>query len=161
MSANEADVWAAAVALAFLDIAVHQRRACAILHFGSTVLRSDYFSADKATDSKRVVESVCFFAACGGTSFDAALAGGMDAVQGHQQMKDADIVMITDGYSAVRSDILSRVNNARREDGLHVYSILIGMEPAASVNAQFSDETVSLGDVLQDDAPMHGMFGSV
>jgi uncharacterized protein with von Willebrand factor type A (vWA) domain len=161
MSANEADVWAAAVTLAFLDIAVHQRRACAILSFGSTVLRHDYYSADKAPDAKRLVESVCFFAACGGTSFDAALTGGMDVVQGYQKMKDADIVMITDGYSNVRPEVLSRVNNARREDGLHVYSILIGMEPAASINQQFSDETVSLGDVLKDDAPMHGMFGAV
>lgn len=160
MSANEADLWAAAVALAFLDIAATQKRACAILHFGSTVLRSDYFSAG-TVNLQRLVDGVTFFAASGGTSFDAALEGGMDVIQGHQQMHDADIVMVTDGYSAVQPEILSRVNNARREDGLHVYSILIGMEPARSVNAQFSDEVVELGGVLRDDAAMHHLFGAV
>jgi uncharacterized protein with von Willebrand factor type A (vWA) domain len=143
-----------------LDIAATQKRACAILHFGSTVLRSDYFSAG-TVNLQRLVDGVTFFAASGGTSFDAALEGGMDVIQGHQQMHDADIVMVTDGYSAVQPEILSRVNNARREDGLHVYSILIGMEPARSVNAQFSDEVVELGGVLRDDAAMHHLFGAV
>lgn len=160
MSAGEADIWAAAVALAFLDIAANQKRSCAILHFGSSVLRTDYFSAGPV-NLKRLVDSVTFFAASGGTSFDAALGGAMDVIQGHQQMKDADIVMITDGYSAVRPEILSRVNNARAEDELHVYSILIGMEPARSVNAEFSDEVVELGEVLRSDADMHHLFGAV
>lgn len=160
MSSGEADLWAAAVALAFLDIAANQNRACAILHFGSSVLRTDYFSPGNV-DLKRLVEAVTFFASSGGTSFDAALAGGMDVIDGHAQMKDADIIMVTDGYSAVRPEILSRINNARREDGLHVYSILIGMEPSQSVNAQFSDETIELGEVLRSDAAMHHLFGAV
>jgi uncharacterized protein with von Willebrand factor type A (vWA) domain len=160
MTAGEADVWAAAVALAFLDIAAHQKRACAILHFGSSVLRTDYFSPG-TVDLKRLVEGVTFFASAGGTSFNAALAGGMDVIQGHKQMNDADIIMVTDGYSGVSPDLLDRINKARKDDGLHVYSILIGMEPARSVNARFSDDVVELGEVLRNDEAMHHLFGSV
>lgn len=160
MSAGEADLWAGAVALAFLDIAATQKRACAILHFGSTVLRTDYFSIG-SVNIKKVVEAVTFFASSGGTCFTSALSGGLDVIQGHAQMKDADIVMITDGYSDVDQHLLSRINNARKEDGLHVYSILIGMEPSRSVNAKFSDEVVELGDVLRNDEGMHHLFGAV
>lgn len=160
MTAGEADIWAAAVALAFLDIAAHQRRACAILHFGSSVLRTDLFEPGKI-EPRRVVEAVSFFAACGGTSFEAALAGGLEVIAKQKTYKHADIIMITDGYSAVGSDLLSRVNNARSKDDLHVYSILIGMEPAASCNKAFSDEVIELGDVLRDESKMHHAFGAV
>lgn len=160
MSAGEADVWAAAVALAFIDIAAHQRRACAILHFGSSVLRTDIFPAAKI-DPKAALEAVTFFAASGGTSFEAALGGGMAVIEQQVQYRDADIIMVTDGYSTVGPELLGRINKARREEGLHVRSILIGMEPAASINKQFSDEVVELAEVLRDDAKMHHVFGAV
>lgn len=160
MRHNDAAEWAAAVAMAFLDIAVHQRRAFALVHFGGQVLRTDRFAANAKVDPAAVARAVDYFAADGGTNFMAALDAGLTECH-TGEFANADIVMVTDGLAQVTSDMLGRVNGARRERGLHVYSILIGTEPQGSVNAQFSDEVVELGQVLRDDSAMHALFGAV
>lgn len=158
MKHNAADTWAAAVTMAFLDIAATQRRGFAVVHFGSGILRVDRFVAKQAIDPCKIAEAVSYFAADGGTNFNAALSQGIDELK---SIPDADIIMVTDGQASVTDGVLEYVNSNRRSKGLHVYSILIGMEPAYSINAQFSDKVVELGQVLQSDEAMHALFGAV
>ena len=160
MSSGDADVWAAAVCLAFLEIAHKQRRAFAIVHFGDSVLRVDEFKAGNA-EVERIIEAVSFFAADGGTNFVKPLDKAVEIINKNSTFTDADIVMITDGQSGVGEKWLSGWWKSKLELGFDCYSILVGNHISMRINELFSDEVVHLNEVLKSDEDMHKFFGRV
>jgi len=159
---NNADAWAAAVTLSFLEIANRQKRAFAIVHFGSDVLRVDDWSAKKAVPLEELLEAVSFFEADGGTNFETTINKGVTMIEKHGSFKNADIIMVTDGQASITDDWLKRFKMKKELLDFSLYSIVIGLEDVAWLsNVLFSDEVISLGDVLDDDKEMHRVFGRV
>jgi uncharacterized protein with von Willebrand factor type A (vWA) domain len=161
MKSGDADVWAAAVSLAFLEIAYEQKRAFAVVHFGSSTLRQDTFTSWVNIDRERLLEAISFFAADGGTNFMGPLADGVKIIRDTGSFHEADIVMITDGVSAVTDEFMQVWNKSRAELGFSCYSILVGSYTNAETNERFSDEVVHLAQVLRDDTEMHKFFKAV
>lgn len=161
MEQGDADIWAAAVGLAFAEIAFTQKRALAFIHFGSTVLRTDVFASWDNIDRSAVLDSVSFFASDGGTNFMDPLDKAVDVIRNTGAFTEADIVMITDGCSAVSDDFLQRWEQSRRELEFKCYSILVGGSTYVDTNEKFSDEVVLLADVLANDESMHKFFKAV
>lgn len=161
MSSGDADVWAAAVCLAFMDVAKKQGRAFAVVHFGSSVLRTDVFENRAAMTPEAITEAVNFFAACGGTEFEPCLSHAVGIIREQGAFKKADIVMVTDGQAHVSESWLRAWNESRNELDFSCYSVLVGSSTSRSCNEQFSDDTVVLADALRDEKTMHGFFGKV
>jgi uncharacterized protein with von Willebrand factor type A (vWA) domain len=163
MEWNHADAWAAAVTLAFLEIARKQGRAFSIVHFGGQVLRVDEWAAKKNVPLQELLDAVSFFASDGGTNFQDPLDKGIEMIEKHGAFKDADIIMVTDGQAHVSDDWLRKFKQKRDRLGFSVYSVVIAVNQAMDdlTNQKFSDECVSLEEVLKDDQMMHKIFGRV
>lgn len=161
MSSGDADVWAAAVCLAFMDVAKKQGRAFAIVHFGSSVLRTDIFEDRAAMTPETITDAVSFFAACGGTEFEPCLDHAVDIIKEQGAFKKADIIMVTDGRAHVSESWLKNWNARRNELDFSCYSVLVGSSTSRDCNEKFSDETVLLSNALRDEKEMHGFFGKV
>ena len=160
-----ADVWAAAVAMAFLDIAKQQKRAFAIVHFGSKVLRVDSWNAKNDWSVESIIEAISFFAADGGTNFMDTIDKGLDVIHNDEHFKNADLVMVTDGCASISPTWLKAYKTSKDYLELNTYSILVGgaarLQKAKDICNLFSDESVSLSDALKSDEAMHNLFQKV
>ncbi len=161
MSAGDADAWAAAVCLAFMDVAKQQRRAFAVVHFGYSVLRVDVFENREAMTPEAITSAVSFFAADGGTNFEDSLDRAVQIIREQGAFKKADIVMVTDGQAPISDAWKARWNAAKQELEFSCYSILVGTYCDKRTNELFSDDTVALADALRDEKAMHAFFGKV
>lgn len=161
MGSGDADVWAAAVCLAYLQVAKEQGRAFAIVHFGTKVLRVDTFEGRDEMSPGAVVDSIQFFAADSGTNFIKPLNKTIDLIGELGAFRKADIVMVTDGQAAVTGEWLQSWNQARRDREINCYSILVGSSTRREINDKFSDETVVLAEALRDEKEMYHLFGKV
>lgn len=161
MCGGDADVWAAAVALAFLGIAQQQGRAFVLMHFGTEVLRKDIFPAKKRADIDELLGAVSFFASCGGTRFQGPLDDAKDIIRELETFEDADIIMVTDGGAGVSEGWAQRFNSERQEIGASVYTILVGNYAYKDEIQKASDKCIFLVDAIKDDSDMHSLFGEV
>jgi len=161
MGAGDADVWAAAVCLAFMQVAKEQNRGFAIVHFGHGVLRVDQFPGKDAMTPEAITDAVSFFAADGGTNFMDSLDRCVEVIREQGEFKQADIVMVTDGRARVTDEWLAKWNRDRDELDFACNSILVGSATRTEINEQFSDETVVLRDAMADERDMHHLFGKV
>jgi len=162
MKTGDADIWAAAVNLAFLEIAYKQKRPFAIIHFGSNVLREDTIKDWSQVDHAKVLESINFFAADGGTNFQKPLSKAIEIIEDTGSFSEADIVMVTDGHAKISSGFLEEVwKKDKKGLGFKCYSILVGQSTNAKINEQFSDEVIKLSDAIKNDSAMHKLFQEV
>jgi uncharacterized protein with von Willebrand factor type A (vWA) domain len=161
MSSGDADVWAAAVALAFMDVAKAQKRAFAIVHFGNRVLRVDTFADREAMTPEAICAAVNFFAADGGTNFEDSLNTAVGIIRDGGAFKKADIVMVTDGEAGISDAWMAKWKRDRAELDFACYSILVGRYTSKATNEKFSDDVVSLADAIRDEKAMHAFFGKV
>lgn len=158
---NNADAWAAAVSLSFLEIAHKQKRPFAIIHFGAAVLRIDMFNSWSEFDHGKLLDAVAYFASDGGTNFMDPLDVAVTTIEETGAFQDADIIMLTDGRANVTDEFLGRWEKSKAKLGFKCYSILIGSSTNFDTNRKFSDDVVHLDRVLQDDAAMHKFFKEV
>jgi uncharacterized protein with von Willebrand factor type A (vWA) domain len=161
MRPNHAAEWAAAVALAFLQVAIKQGRTFALLHFATDVLRTDVFRRGEGLDHARLLESVGFFAAAGGTNYMKPVSQAMDLIESDGGFDEADIVMCTDGHASITNEWLSDYEKKKSELEFSTYSILVGNHARPDTLHKFSDDVVHLADMLQGDEAMHKFFRAV
>ena len=161
MTWGDADVWGAAVALAFLEIAQQQGRAFCLKHFGTEVIESFEFPAKKATSTDEVIEAATFFDNCGGTCFKQPLDEAVEMIENADTFEDADIVLVTDGGAKLDAEWIQSFATKRDELGCSLYSILVGNDIMFGTTDRISDQTVHLSDALTDESKMHHLFGEV
>ena len=155
------DIWAAAVSLAFLEIAFKQKRAFSIVFFGSRVLRTEIFKNWSSVDHEKIIDTVSFFAADGGTNFEEPMEKALSIIDETGSFENADICMITDGFASVNKGFLNKWNARKKEIGFKCFSILVGPQTNTETNKQFSDEVVKLNQSLKNDSEMHKFFKQV
>ena len=89
------DIWSKAVCLALLATATRQRRAWHLVAFNGAIIRDLTIPAGKATaaDIQAALDHGC----SGGTDFDAPVISAAELIRTSATMKQADVVIITDG----------------------------------------------------------------
>lgn len=152
--------WAMATALAYLQIAIEQKRSFAVVHFASSVLRVDRFVKEEKISIDALIKLVSFSSTGGGTSFQEPLGKARDIIRSEKDFKDADIILITDGQCSISDMWEDDFNAWRTASGARTFSILIGME-GDSVNDGFSDKVVSLDSELRRDGAALDLYGEV
>ena len=160
MRNNDHHDWAAAVALAFLEIARKQHRAFALLHFGTTVLRTDVWAATDPVDPMRMVEAVTFFDAAGGTAFEPPVDAARDILRGNQGLRDADLILITDGLARVSDLWLRDYLTDKGHLRFRTYAVLLGNQSMGALTT-IADEIVPLANALRDDNKIQHLFDVV
>lgn len=152
--------WAMATVLAFLHVARKQKRDLQVIHFGSDVLRTDDFNKNDQITVEKVMETIDFFKAAGGTNFNRPIQKAIDIIARSDRYNDADIVMITDGQSNISESIEKKIKAAKNEAALKFFSIVIGCSYYDELT-KVSDEVIDLQDALKDSDKINKLFAKV
>ena len=153
--------WAMAVTLTFLHIATQQHRDMQVIHFGTDVVRVDTFDKDKSIDLDKVMDTISFFDASGGTNFTKPIEKACDTLANNETYKDADIIMLTDGYSHINDFVKGQIKTGKEESGLKFFSIIIGSDNSNKDLAEISNEVINLQDALKDSDKINSLFSAV
>jgi len=154
--ANE--TWAGACLLAFIEIATRQKRNLSAIYFDSGVRRVEHFPVGPR-DIDQVLSAVLLESAGGGTSWMAPLTAAADLIQEGGTMKNADVILITDGACSVSDSWLAAYNETAAAVPFSTYSILIGCRGSKAADC-FSEETINLADVMSDEGVAE-LFGKI
>jgi len=117
------DVWATAVALALLDVAAAERRAFALICFDGAIRHESVIMPGEL-----LPEAGLFVSCDGGTNIHAAIGRGLEIIAQHSgALKEADLVLITDGASDISGaeDLRARAESL----GVSVFGFGIGIDP--------------------------------
>ena len=140
---GERDRWATAVALALLDAAKSDGRTCAIIGFDGAIKREDQVPPGGALPLEAL------FTGCdGGTNIDAAIDRALQVIETDTMLRQADIVLITDGVSnSNQAPVLRQRASAR---GVEIFGIGIGV--SASDLAPWCTAATTVTDLASLDA---------
>lgn len=119
--AGEREVWAKALAVGLMTIAAKERRDFVMIPFDDATLPPVRLNKPS---QEQVIDAISF-ACCGGTSFDAPLNAGMDAVES-SAFRKADLVMLTDGNAHLSDATRERLAKVKKDRGCKLLTVLIG-----------------------------------
>ena len=155
---GEREIWSKAVALALLQLAVADKRRCWIVQFDDGVRRVDDFVPGKV-DGRVIMEAMGPFFG-GGTDFEKPLTKAMEAINDGVGLKNADVVLVTDGEAEVSDAFRASWAEARRKHEVTVFAVAIGGDVPAVLN-QVADHVVGVNDLADDGAALQTLFTGV
>jgi uncharacterized protein with von Willebrand factor type A (vWA) domain len=152
------EIWAKAVAMGLLEIAISQKRDFAAIHFSGDTnpkkLHVDYFYKEEPYNIEKVLECVEYFDG-GGTFFEAPLKRARQIISEHKKFTTADLVFITDGEAPIGDKFRDDFNKWIKDSKVSVYSILInqGSYSSTATLKEFTkpENIFKLTDLSQDD----------
>jgi uncharacterized protein with von Willebrand factor type A (vWA) domain len=124
---GDKEIWAKALALGLMEIARMQKRNLFIVHFNANdkeVLRVDTFLKTDPYDINKVIDCATYFAS-GSTRFSPALDLCRDRINLETEFSTADIILITDGSSAVLPEWATAFNTWKKEKKVNTYGVII------------------------------------
>jgi len=118
---GESEVWAKAVFIGLLELAQEKKRPVHLVAFNGGVVGQWRFAPGER-DFDKLIDTMGV--ACkGGTNFHEPMARGIKCIEGEQTMRDADVVMITDGAADVNG-IVEMLDGC--SVGVRCFGIVIG-----------------------------------
>lgn len=125
------DVWSKAVALALLSTATKQKRAFHLVAFNGAIVREVSIAAGKATpaDISRALDHRC----AGGTDFDAPVLHAIEVIKSSPTMKQADVVVITDGEDELEQASIDAAAALTLSEGVSWFCIGVGPHAEAGL----------------------------
>lgn len=120
---GENDMWAKALFLTMLGIAIAQKRRCKIVHFNTDVAKATDFDPSQP-DQEKLINALTHFSD-GGTSWEPPLAKAVKFIEQERHFKNADIVFLTDDDCSVKPLWLDWFNAKQQELGFTVYGVAI------------------------------------
>jgi uncharacterized protein with von Willebrand factor type A (vWA) domain len=115
--------WGKAVALALQDVAAHDRRSFALVHFASAgELRTDLFMPGRYTPDDLLAAATHFF--CGGTDFETPMREAVRLME-QESFHRADVVFVTDGECKMPEDFVAALKQKQAELSFTITGILM------------------------------------
>jgi len=149
---GQKEIWSKAIALALLQVACMQKRACRVIHFNSAVVRVDDWKPGKVEPMALIKSLEPFYG--GGTDFEPPLAKAMEAISAEPKLRKADVVLITDGDANLSAGFADEWARARKRHEVTCYAVHVdapGGVPPPQLQA-VADRTIGLADVATDAA---------
>ncbi len=163
---GEKEIWAKALALGLLEIARLQKRNLFIVHFNANrkeSLRVDTFLKTDPYNVEKIIDCCTYFAN-GGTNFMPSLDLCREKISMEKDFTTADIIMLTDGASAVLPTWCNNYNTWKVSEKIKVYTVLIdyGYHYAKAVE-MFSDDVTLMSEFTEQskDAFMFKMINAL
>lgn len=121
------DIWSKAVCLALLSTATRQKRAWHLVAFSGSIRREVEVPAGHATPQliQQALDSGC----AGGTDFDAPVLKAVEIIRKSKTMKQADVVVITDGEDDLEPETMTAATELTRAEGVSWF--VVGVGPSA------------------------------
>jgi uncharacterized protein with von Willebrand factor type A (vWA) domain len=136
---GELELWSKAIALVISEQALLDKRAVRI-HLFDTVVGNSVEIKSGTQNTKELIDFVAGWTLGGGTSFNSVLS---HVVGQKENLKNSDILVLTDGNSEASPAWISRVESLKNETGAQITTICLDMS-VPDVCKQFSDETYSV-----------------
>jgi len=155
---GEREVWSKAVALALLQLAAADKRRCRVVQFDDGVRRVDDFVPGKV-DGRAVMEAMAPFFG-GGTNFEQPLSTAMEAINDDVGLKQADVILITDGEAEVSDAFRASWAQARKKHEVTVFAVAIGGDMPAVLN-QVADHVAAVKSLTDDGDALQTLFTGV
>ncbi|MCK5616011.1 VWA domain-containing protein [Candidatus Pacearchaeota archaeon] len=151
---GQRDIWAKAVAMALLNIAQHQKRKYALVHFDGSVTRVDRFYG--TVDPIEVIDAMSHFTG-GGTEFMQPLDKAFEMITEEKGLKKADIIFVTDGESEITDQWLELFLKGKKIAQFNVISVMISCYKTF-VCEKFSDKVFQIDNLNESDDALDHMF---
>lgn len=151
---GENEIYAKATCLALLDVAKRQKRSFLVIHFDSGVsarnLKVNRFSKSSPYKISEVIDMAEYFGG-GGTQFEPPLERAMIEVNEEKEFSKADVIMVTDGCSAVRNSFLKEFLSWKSKKTVTVFSVLMdrGYSSTSSLD-EFSDKVTQIENLERE-----------
>jgi uncharacterized protein with von Willebrand factor type A (vWA) domain len=148
---GQPDEWATAVALALLEIAQVERRT-----FGLVTFNDDVMFTAVVRPGEALPETALAVPCSGGTDITKAVTAALDIIQHGDVIRNADVVLVTDGGSdiAVAEQVRARAHTL----DVAILGIGIGVEKSALTPWCDHVETVATTESLTD-STANALFG--
>ena len=124
MRADDKDIWSKAVCLALLSTATRQKRAWHLVAFNGAIIREVSIPAGQAT--LHLIEQALDHRCSGGTDFDAPVLRAVEIIKSSRTMKQADVVIITDGEDELEPDTVEAAENLTHTEGVSWFTVGVG-----------------------------------
>jgi uncharacterized protein with von Willebrand factor type A (vWA) domain len=140
--------------LALVGIAQSQNRKARVILYDSSVRYVKDIAPFTASPADRLDLADRQYG--GGTNFMEPLYEALDALEKHADLKEADVVFITDGEANVTESFSKKWREAQQRLNFKVYSLLVGSYVNTSVLDRFSDMNIHVRDL--SDPQVHQVF---
>lgn len=143
------DIWSKAVALALLSTATKQKRAWHLVAFNGAIIREVCIAPDKCTpaDIQNALDHGCR----GGTDFDAPVQRAADLIKSSKIMRQADVVLITDGEDELEPVSIEAAKALTKSEGASWFVIGVGSGAAECCTSSLSKIATSMFQVNRSD----------
>jgi uncharacterized protein with von Willebrand factor type A (vWA) domain len=144
------DIWSKAVCLALLSTATRQKRSWSLVSFNGAVTRELTIPAGKATaaDIQAALDHGC----SGGTDFDAPVLRAVDVIHKSPTMRQADVVIITDGEDELEPSTIQAAQELTQKEGVSWFAVGVGPDAEAGLQS-FAPIATSMVRVRDTDDP--------
>jgi Mg-chelatase subunit ChlD len=131
MRADGRDNWSKAVCLTLLSTATKQKRPWHLVAFNGAIIREVAIEPGKGTaaDIQRALDHRCR----GGTDFNAPITRACEIIQTSKTMKQADVVLITDGEDELEDGTVEAATMLTKNEGVSWFVVGVGQEATQTV----------------------------
>lgn len=136
------EIYAKALALAILEMAVRENRKYHLILFEASVRKEYSFDRNKKPSVKDMIDIASTYFG-GGTNFEAPLQVALDNVN-----ENADIVFITDGECRVGEEFLTKFNAVKKKLNFKVVALQVG-DATTEYLAEFSDDVINFTKFIE------------
>lgn len=143
-----------ALMLAMVSIAQEQNRRARVILFDEPVRYVKDLDPRTTTPADRLDLADRQYA--GGTNFMAPLEKALEALESAPDLREADVIFITDGEADVTDSFSRQWREAQQRLGFKVYTLIVGTYIDTEVLDAFSDQNIFVSDL--DDPKVHQVF---
>ena len=159
MQFRSRDTWAAAVALAFFQIAQNQKRNFHVIIFNGGVKESRSFPAKEKVSATDLLTTVSL-SPSGGTNFSVALAEARKVLIDSGDYKKADVIMLTDGKASVSESFKASWNKTKEDTGARLFTIYVVSQTCRDLE-DCSDESIVLPKFIKEQHKLTNIFSQL
>ena len=161
---GQRDQWATAVMFAVMAEASRDKRTIHVCFYNAGLQHTQTLIGGQYGISDLI--GLTEYAPSGGTNFDKPLVYSYERIKSDPELRQADIVFITDGGCKISEDVKKKLEEQRGKQDICLFTILIGMfgqEDNEWIQdlKSISDETHCLESMLQESEKTMAMFASM
>ena len=149
------EVDSTALMLALVSIAQEQKRRARVILFDDPVRYVKDIDPNTVSHQDRIDLADRLYT--GGTNFMAPLEKALEAIEDNPDLRQADVIFITDGEADVNEAFSTKWREAQQKLGFKVYTLIVGTYIDTEVLDRFSDRNIFVQDL--NDPQAHQVFG--
>lgn len=152
---GDRDLWAKAVALAGLDLAVRDKRPWGYIHFDAQVSRTDLVTKHDYQNpvhvARTIMDSMQHFTG-GGTNFELPLDAALDMRASINDLDTADIILVTDGCAPVSDAWIEKWKKRLETYPCKLIVVLVGTAQSNNSGLEsIADHVYKMSEIIESE----------